>query len=297
MEIKIKLPTDYLEGETRCGHYVGPEMKRVWAVEIDLLCELIKVCEKHNLKMFAIGGTALGAIRHKGMIPWDDDIDVGMLRKDYTKLQKIAKEEFRHPYFFHDENTAPGSLTGHGRIINSSTTAINRVHLNVKKQGKCTFKQCIFIDIFAFDNVPDNTDERTLFVNDVYEMGLGVWNESKRINRCMTFNEKYTPHTFSEYEKFMAKYSDMPTVWLYTFGVGRRNIERFALMSSEIKNITLKDFEFVKIPIISEYMAELDRLYGNWHEFVKGGHYMEILEILSMILNNLVNTICIVRKI
>ena len=88
------------EEETRQNYLISKEMKQVWACELDLLKKLLQVCEKYNLKCWADAGTLIGAIRDHGFIPWDDDIDVAMLREDYDKLVSIADKEFAHPYFF-----------------------------------------------------------------------------------------------------------------------------------------------------------------------------------------------------
>ena len=68
--------------------YDEETLKRVQNTEKEILVKFIEICEKYNLKYFAAFGTLLGAIRHRGFIPWDDDIDVGMLRKDYEKFLK-----------------------------------------------------------------------------------------------------------------------------------------------------------------------------------------------------------------
>ena len=91
-------PADFLKEEIRCEYKVTQDLKKIWMVGLDILFELDKVCKKHNLKYFLLWGSLLGAIRHKGFIPWDDDIDVGMLRSDYEKLFSL-KEEFDAPYF------------------------------------------------------------------------------------------------------------------------------------------------------------------------------------------------------
>ena len=89
-----------LEEEIICNFRVSSKRKKVWKVELDLLNNFIEICNKYKLTYFAIGGTLLGAIRHKGFIPWDDDIDIGMPREDYNKLLEIAKKEFKNPIFF-----------------------------------------------------------------------------------------------------------------------------------------------------------------------------------------------------
>lgn len=156
VDLKLDIPQSFYEEEERCGYVVKKEMKEVWAVELDLLAEFMRVCKKNNLIFYADGGTILGAVRHKGMIPWDDDIDLMMTRDDYDRLCKIAQKEFRFPYFFQTEETDPGSRRGHAQLRNSMTTGI----LFCEKKQKLKFNQGIFIDIFPVEDLPDNTSER-----------------------------------------------------------------------------------------------------------------------------------------
>lgn len=152
VDLKINLPESFLQEEERDGYKVSAEMKQLWAVQMDLLCELDRVCKKHNLRYTLDFGTLLGAIRHKGFIPWDEDIDVTMLREDFNKLQEIAASEFQHPYFFQTVDTDPGFDGGIARIRRSDTTFL-------QKEGvvyRTKHNHGIFIDIFVFDNAPSN---------------------------------------------------------------------------------------------------------------------------------------------
>lgn len=99
MDIKLVIPDDYLRDESREGYLVSGAIKKVWAVELDLIEELLRVCNKHNLKIYCCAGTILGAVRHSGYIPWDDDVDLMMYRDDYEKLCGISGIEFAEPYF------------------------------------------------------------------------------------------------------------------------------------------------------------------------------------------------------
>lgn len=151
LPIQIELPDGFLDEEVRCGYTVSAEMKKLWAVELDLLAEFDRVCRKHGLTYFAFGGTLLGAIRHQGFIPWDDDIDVVMFREDYRKLTRIAAEEFQHPYFFQTPFTDCGLVMGGSRLRNSNTTVSNDAEARRPYKNKG-----IFLDIFVLDNVPDS---------------------------------------------------------------------------------------------------------------------------------------------
>ena len=150
VDLKLDYGKDFLKEEVRCDYTIDSEMKRIWAVELDLVNELKRVCDKYGIQYFADGGTLLGAIRHKGFIPWDNDIDLCMFRDQYEKLCEVAPREFKHPYFFQTEYTDPTSLRGHAQLRNSETTGAIRIELNKTAR----LNQGIFIDIFPLDNVP-----------------------------------------------------------------------------------------------------------------------------------------------
>ena len=84
-----QLKEHFLEPETRSGHYVSAETKACWKAMLDMVEEIDRICRKHDIKYFLIAGSLLGAIRHRGFIPWDDDVDIALFRKDYDKLEKI----------------------------------------------------------------------------------------------------------------------------------------------------------------------------------------------------------------
>ena len=124
---------------------------QVQAVECEIMLVIDSICRRHNLTYFAIGGTALGAVRHQGFIPWDDDIDIGMPRKDYEAFLKYAQAELPKEYFlqnFFTEKKSPFYFT---KIRKNNTRF---VEFYLKDED---IHQGIFVDIFPFDNVPVNS--------------------------------------------------------------------------------------------------------------------------------------------
>lgn len=159
----MEFEEDFLAEEERCGYTVSSDMKKVWAIELDLLEQFQKVCEKYSLTYYFSGGSMLGAVRHKGFIPWDDDIDINMMRQDYEKLCEVAENEFSHPYFFQTHYTDEGYTRAHAQLRNSETTGILNSEL-----GCCRFNQGIFIDIFPMDKLPKDQNKLKKMRNRIF---------------------------------------------------------------------------------------------------------------------------------
>ncbi len=136
---------EFLKEEVLCDFLVTEERKKLWAISLDLALECDKVCKKHGLRYFLSGGTLLGAIRHKGFIPWDDDMDLMMLREDYERFKQL-ENEFEDPYFFQTPTTDPESGYSIIKIRNSNTTAI------VDKFKYEKFNHGIWLSVFPIDN-------------------------------------------------------------------------------------------------------------------------------------------------
>ncbi len=96
--MKLDFPVDYFEDEVRDGYYVDGMMKRCWAAQLEVLSEIDKVCKRLGITWYADCGTLIGAVRHGGYVPWDDDLDICMLRDDYELFRKHALEMLPEGY-------------------------------------------------------------------------------------------------------------------------------------------------------------------------------------------------------
>ena len=108
----------YLQPETRNGFYVDTTRKKVWLIALDLLHQFDSICQKYSLRYYLMFGSLLGAVRHNGFIPWDDDVDVAMPREDYEKIMKL-KNEFKHPYFLQNPYSDNGYYQSFMKLRNS----------------------------------------------------------------------------------------------------------------------------------------------------------------------------------
>ena len=146
LPIKIALPTDFLNAEIRSGFYVSEKAKKIWAVQLDLLNELTNICKAHNIEFQVCFGTLIGAVRHKGFIPWDDDFDVWMTRENINKLIALEKE-FKSPYFLQTPLNDRRYVTPLTRLRNSNTTSA------IAGFDTPDYNNGIYIDIYAMDGV------------------------------------------------------------------------------------------------------------------------------------------------
>lgn len=272
-DLKMELPEHFLEEETRCGYTIPREMKKAWAVEMDLLMEFVRVCEKHHLQYYAMGGTLLGAVRHHGFIPWDDDIDLLMPRKDYNKLLAIGAEEFHHPYFMSCPATEYKFWRTHVQIRNSETTGA------IKDDEARNNNKGIFIDIFVLDVVPDTKEERLKHrkeIKDCYWIANADMNWvaykanhdtgflKSLIKNCyfkLLVNDAYYKRTFKKYNALAGKYQDADyqsvahTSLIYD--------ETRVWNKSDFEETEQVDFEFLKITIPKGYHHILSVQYGD----------------------------------
>ena len=128
-------------------------MTEIQAKLLDMFKWFHEFCVEHNLRYYAIGGTMLGAVRHKGFIPWDDDMDVGMPRNDYKRLIELRKK-IPSPYILETpQSVAKDFLYAFSKIYNTDTTLIEK--------GKKNIKRGIYLDVFPLDGLGNEKNEAT----------------------------------------------------------------------------------------------------------------------------------------
>ena len=281
LPIKIELPEHFLEEEVRWDYTVTGEMKKIWAVELDLLVELLRVCRKYDLQIFGDGGTILGAVRHKGYIPWDDDIDLMMMRDQYDRLCEVAAREFQFPYFFQTEYTDPGSLRGHAQLRNSQTTGIRTIDLDKKYR----FNQGIFIDIFPLDAAPDDPKELEQIQNRTSELITKARANARKTTRYYPAKSvirrpfKKLAHLllsgrlgdltgfnsiYDQYETECRRYNGTQTEKVAKY-VSTKELKKKQVWKREWFDSAIDlPFEFLSIPVPAGYEEILDLFFGDW---------------------------------
>lgn len=268
LPIELSLDEDFFQEETRNGFFITKKRKEIWAVELDLLAQFDRVCRKYNLTYYLDGGTLLGAVRHHGFIPWDDDIDVEMFRNDYDKLLQIAGQEFKEPYFFQSAYSDTGYVRGHAQLRNSHTCgALPKEASHVK------FNQGMFLDIFVLDGVPDDPKQRieqaeTLqkYSGKMVRIACPLMYSRlkyllKLLRRWFYIKTGLLKHMYGQFERCARQYDGSEHVSLLTFYKAAE--EDMIFRKESYSDILYVPFESLECPIPSGYKEILTAYYGK----------------------------------
>lgn len=153
MKQRIFFPNEFFQDEVREGFMIERKMKCAWAAQMEVLKEIDRICKENEIRYFADYGTLLGAVRHKGFIPWDDDIDIAMPRDEYRRFFEIAAKELPDDWIF--TNGSEGGWAAYGRIVNGEA-------YDTRAERMIRFHGCPYVvgvDIFPLDYVPPIKEE------------------------------------------------------------------------------------------------------------------------------------------
>lgn len=157
-------------------------LHKVQKIQLEMAKDIKRVCDENGIRYFLYRGTFLGAVRHKGVIPWDDDMDFGMLRPDYEKFRKIALEKLGKDYVFQDWHTDEKYALPFGKVRKRNTVFVESKCARLPENG-------IYIDIYPLDYAPADLTERKalakkllhLFRVKLMKSGYTPWMEEEKI--------------------------------------------------------------------------------------------------------------------
>lgn len=274
---------DFRREELRDGFWVSVETKAVWGVLLDMLEILMKVCEKHGLRFFMAGGSMLGAARHNGFIPWDDDIDVAMPRKDYNKLKKVLANELPDHLVVQLMGQGDDSYWPFIKIRNCNTAGVFTYHTDHHMRHNMG----MFLDILPIDGVPQGRLARRIFDRIYIEFSyLRRWPtlelDNRLVNRIRRGGYRLLGRhfLFSLYDKYLTLCSKVCT---------KKAAEAIAYVGVKdaliwdvawFDDVCLHDFEYLKVPLPRDFEKSLSRHYGpNWRTPVRGTARHEHLDL------------------
>lgn len=256
--------------------YDADILKKLQSAELEILSVFIKICDEHNLDYFMFAGSGIGVVRHQGFIPWDDDIDVGMPRKDYDKFIEIANKDYKNEF----EVLTP---------ISDKKYACNVTHFQMNgtsfvpyssKKLKCQLGICI--DLFPFDNIPYDEIKKQKQIRKTWILGRLIYLRGcgtpiipfKGLKKVIAQIICYSAHLFlkifrvspkwlfTKFEKESQKYNDTPSETLNTF------VDPFVsstyITKDELYPLCKMPFENITVKMPNNYHNQLSRIFGDY---------------------------------
>lgn len=292
----LEFDKTFFEEEERCGFVVEPMMKSVWAAQLEVLENIDRICKENGIKYFADWGTLLGAVRHKGFVPWDDDMDICMLRPDYLRFIDVLNNysnEIKWNGIYNTENWS----TNVTRVVNFRGFSIER---NILKQYHgCPYE--VGVDVFPVDYVPRDKEleeEQKQVIRLIVEaIDLRLRGEHEKFkeivrkieNACqMNFEDSYPSQ-----QELMILMDEVEGLYGeadadYVTAMHRLvNGQDYYVQKADYDQAVLYKFENIFIPVPVGFDNILKLKYGNYMEMKKtgGSHeypfYKAILRTLS----------------
>lgn len=261
----IKIDDSYLEDEIRDGFYIPSMTKRTWAMELTVLDLIDSICSKHNITYFADWGTYLGTIRHKGFVPWDDDLDICMHRNELNKFLAVAKEELPEGYSIMSFHNNDYSWKFIYNIVPNDHMCFTPEYL----KSHYSFPYIVAIDIFIIDNISDDdsieqsrNDQVKRLLNEADKISLSEQSEPDKLNKMRAL--------YDEAEKLLQLENEHDTkrvVQKVPWGVyHNRTYDK-----SDFINAVRVPFEMTSVPVPLCFNKILSSKYGNFMNIVFGG--------------------------
>lgn len=293
--------------EIRNGFIVTSARKKMWNVQLNMLKEFARICKKHSIRWFVFYGSLLGAARHKGFVPWDDDIDVMLLRPDFEKFRQVAQFEVKYPYFL--DTWTNYRLESEKHLCAPGEENFQLVKLQREKDwsgwwpfwplmklrdcrtsmiqwpGAAHVKQGMWMDIFPFDPAPPFADDRHKMIFAMARELLLAAALPKTLQQRLDDGSK-TLHKREFLQKLLdsthgkrARYFE--TFWAKNFYESERIAEfrdyvlrprpdrpNVTYAAKDFAQTVWLPFEKTEVPVPVGYENCLDSNYGDWHKIV-----------------------------
>ena len=258
------------------NYYDKKVLKKLQKIELGILKDFIKICEENNIDYFICGGSAIGTVRHKGFIPWDDDIDVAMSRKDYDKFLEIINRDYTDKYYAMNNDNNPRFP-----LMNTRMGLLGTEYKTLDLKD-IPGEFGIFLDIFCFDNIPDDDKlmrrqhtkawfyGKLLVISGVKNPTLYQYGFKKKIIKFIylifyyilkitPFNSRYF---YKKAYKYATMYKDVDTKrFAYMFDPKRYTS---ILTKEDVYPVKKMQFEDTKVSICKDPDKYLSVRYGDY---------------------------------
>lgn len=254
-------------------------------IQIEMLRKFIKICKNNNIMYFLLGGSCLGAVRHKGFIPWDDDIDVGIPRPDYDRFLQIAQEQLPKNIFLQTFETDKNYAQNYAKLRRSDTTFIETASKNLD------INHGIYIDIFPLDGASKSNRKvsfdffrirmLTYKIYEAYQLEKKLSIKAVLLKMVNLFYAPTIRKAILKKDKIIKHYpyesSSIIANWCGAWG------KKEIMPKSIFADGTTASFENIEVVIPKEYDQYLTTMYGDYMQLPPeekrvSHHYNEIID-------------------
>lgn len=248
------------------------QLEKLKKTELEILIELDRICRKYNIKYTLGYGTLLGAIRHKGFIPWDDDVDVCMLRKEYNRFREVCKEELGEAFFYQSNETDPEYFHLFDKI-RANNTIFKETYL-----AKYNIHHGVYIDIFPIDYIPSMGVRRKIQLLKFHFFRAGLmakyldcnarkgWKKYAAICLKIFYAPFSVKSLYSSANRVAVQYNlSKENIVAYSFGSPYKGKDSFPV--SYFEQVIDASFEGKKFFIPTFYDDILSNIYGDYMKY------------------------------
>lgn len=246
--------------------YSPEAIRKLQLIELEMLKALDTICRQNDIHYELDGGTLLGAVRHKGFIPWDDDIDVRMLREDYDRFCQICESQLdKEKYFLQTHKTDPGYRWGYARILKKGT------YFNREGQEMLKMRRGIFIDVFPCDGMPSGRVSKAIFnlrcfcARKILYSVVGAENEKNVIRKAIykVLTRLPVRVAFDEFDRLIKQYKEKRTSLVRTLGWNGPE-ENVGFQRKWLEERCEIEFEGFMFYAPRDYDAHLRLMFGDY---------------------------------
>lgn len=241
-------------------HLDNETLRQLQLIQLEMLIEVDRICRKCDIHYNIIAGTLLGAVRHGGYIPWDDDADVAFLRDEYEKFREACEIELDATrFYFQDHRNTKGYRWGYGKLRRKNTLFLREY------QEHMHYEQGVFIDIFPLDGVPDNYLKRCWHNFHCFCIRKALWSEVGRradksffMRNCYTLLSEIPQNViFNHYDKFVVRCNEKTTkmVRILLFPTPNSEYGYYRKWYKESIDISFEKYVFRGIKDYQEYLS------------------------------------------
>ena len=243
-------------------------LRPLWRAILDVYEQVYAICERHQLRIFVAYGTEIGAMRHQGFIPWDDDFDVYMPRPDYNRFMELASKELPDYLEWHSIENDPDYHLLFGKVIDTRKDVIDRV----KRESNLALNQGVFIDFFPLDGLPAT------------KAGIFLWNVQRSLIR-RAFDARNREHgLITLFYKFIAlflpRFKDERSYGLYLqnwisrlpfdssrnvgWNLDTLRFPKYIKRREWFDSAKIVPFENTQVPVPIGVLEDLKAMYGDY---------------------------------